>query len=580
MVRLAVPSLCTLLVALAAGAVPARAEPAGEVWEPAGPVSTSTGMTAVASDPDNPKVVWIGSATTVWVSDDEGASFSLVLQLSRASGMVRENGTDTADDPTELEDDPDEQERVEDELEEEGIDPDDLVIESGDAADDDDADADASDSARVAARLGVVRMRVYGDLLYVCTSSGLYTVSRSTRGAGTDREIRFGRKVAVNDVAVTPDGKVWIGTDSGLLELASDGIARPARGLEEDLQVRALAVSEGRVVAATSRGLRIASKSADGFDRLAIGGREDAGLEDIVTEADARILVAGAGQVARILVKPGEAPISEESWSVPGAARLALGREGARWVVGPKGAWRWKPGQSFERVTDGLFDRRLLDVATGYGPTAALWAVGRSGAWRLVADTGHAYSASAERLAKTAIEGYPTSDKVLTWAVAETGSDLATIDGWALQERLAWLLPRVELLWRWDRHRNEEFLLIPVLDRRILDSVDVRPIGDDFRIMAYWDVMPAITAALDSSRSVYEGSRVRARRQLERVREVVLPLYQTWASKRVELATAEDLNLREALKAMIAIQRLESDLHVYTGGRFPVAGTSPKTPNP
>jgi len=576
MVRLVVPSLCTLLVALAAGAVPARAEPVGEVWEPAGPVSTSAGMTAVASDPDNPKVVWIGSATTVWVSDDEGASFSVVLQLSRASGMVRDTGSEPAEDPTDLEDDPDEQERVEDQLEEEGIDPDDLVIESGDSNDHQDGTSDDNaDNARVAARFGVVRMRVYGDVLYVCTSSGLHTVSRSARTLGTGREIRFGRKVAVNDVAVTADTKIWIATDGGLVQLGNDGIGVPARGLEEDLQVRALAISEGRVVAATSRGLRIASPTADGFDRLSVGGREDGGLEDILVEVNARILVAGSNQVSRILVRPGEVPVSEASWNVPGAARLAMGRDNARWAVGAKGAWRWKPDQAFERVTDGLFDRRLSDVATGYGSLAALWSVGRSGAWRLVAESGHAYSASAVRLAKTALEGYPNGDKVLTWAVAANGSDLDTIDGWALEERLAWLLPRVELLWRWDRHRYEEFLLIPILDRRILDSVDVRPVGDDFRIMAYWDLMPAITAALDSSRSVYESSRVRARRQLEQVREVVLPLYQTWASKRVELATTEDLSLRDAIKAMLAIQRLESDLHVYTGGHFPIAGTSP-----
>ncbi len=584
MVRLVVPSLCSIVLALAAVVVPARAERVNEVWEPVGPVSTSAGMSAVATDPDNPKLVWLGSATTVWVSEDEGASFNLVLQLSRASGLIRDTGSAPVEDPTELEDDPDEQQRLEEEIEDDGIDVDDLlVLDTGDSrpvrdsgeTEDGTGDEDGEDD-QVAARFGVVRMRVFGDQLYVCTSRGLYTVGRAARRMGTGREVRFGRKVAVNDVAVTPDGRVWIATDGGLVQLGADGIGRAARGLEEDLQVRALAISEGRLVAATSRGLRIASLTVDGFDRLSIGGREDAGLEDIFAEANARILVAGAQQVSRIHVKPGEVPVTEESWSVPGATRLAVGREGARWAVGAKGAWRWKPDQAFERVTDGLFDRRLRDVATGYGPTAVLWTVGRSGAWRLVPESGRAYSASAERLAQTALEGFPSDDKVLTWAVASNGSNLDVIEGWALEERLAWLLPRVELRFRWDRRRQEDFLQIPILDRRILDSVDVRPIGDEFRIMAYWDVMPAITAALEGTRTVFESSRVRARRQLERVREVVLPLYQTWARKRIDLATAEDIGLREALKEMLAIQRLESDLHVYTGGRFPIAGTTSK----
>lgn len=553
------------------------------VWEPAGPVSTSAGMSAVATDPDDPKIVWIGSATSVWVSDDEGQTFHLVLQLSRASGLVRETGSQPTEDATELEDDPDEQQRLEDELEDEGLDEDDLFLfDTGDerpvreGADTEDGSTD-EDDIQPETRFGVVRLRVYGDTLYVCTSRGLYTVARAARRVGTGGELRFGRKVAVNDVAVTANGMVWVGTDGGLVQLGPDGIGRPARGLEEDLAVRALTVSEGRLVAATSRGLRIASLNVDGYDRISLGGREDAGLEDVMAEANARLLVAGADQVARVSARPTEVPFVDEVWSVPGAARLAVGRGGARWAVGPKGAWRMLPGETWQRVSEGLFDRRLLDVATGYGPLAQLWAVGRSGAWRLVPESGRAFSSSAERLADRALEGFPSDDQVLTWAVSSRGTNLDRIDGWALEERLAWLLPRVELRWRWDRRRQEEYLNIPALGRRLLDAAEVRPIGDELRVMAYWDVMPAITAALEGSRSVFEASRIRARRELERVREVVMPLYQTWARKRIELAVAEGLSTRDVIRETLAVERLESDLHVYTGGRFPIGGGTKKT---
>ena len=581
MVRLAVASLMIFAAHLLS--VPqGHAQGAGEVWEPAGPVSTSQGMTAVASDPEHPGVVWIGSASSVWVSEDDGQTFDLVLQLSRTAG-VREDNTDPEDsedlpdgnDPEDIEDLPDGVTDIDD------VDPDDIAVDNGDNTEGpaaDDTVTDDSDDALVA-RFGVVRLRVSGDLVYVCTNSGLYTIERSARRIGTEREVRFGRKVPVNDVAVTPDKRVWIATDSGLLELGaidSGGLGRPARGFEEDLAVSTVIVSEARLIAATSRGLRIATPTNDGFERLAIGGRDDIGLEDILLEADGRILVAGANQVSRILVRIGSVPTVEETWNVPGAARLAHGRNNTRWAVGERGAWRWKSEQGFERITDGLFDRRLRDVATGFGTKASMWSVGRSGAWRLVTDAGRAYSASAERLAKTALEGYPDDAKVLRWAIDALPMTLDKIDGWALQERLSWLLPTVEIRWRWDRRRAEDFIGVPQLDGRVLDAVGVRPVGDDFRFMVYWNVMPAIVASLETAEPIYETSRIRARRQLERVREVVMPLYQTWAKKRIDFAASEELSLREALRDLLAIQRLESDLRVYTEGRFPVEGVSKK----
>lgn len=579
MVRLAVSSLLIIAAHLVSGS-PTHAQGPGEVWEPAGPVSTSQGMTAVATDPELPGVVWIGSASSVWVSEDDGQTFDLVLQLSRTAG-VREDNTDPedvedapdGDDPEDFDDLPD---GVTD-LDE--IDLDELAVDNGDNTEGpaaDDTTSNTGDDDALVARFGVVRLRVINDLVYVCTNSGLYTIDRKARRIGTEREVRFGRKTPVNDVAVTPDKRVWIATDSGLLELGGEGLGRPARGFEEDLAVSTVIVSEARLIAATSRGLRIATPTNDGFERLAIGGREDLGLEDILLEADQRILVAGANQVSRILVRIGSVPVVEETWNVPGAARLAYGRDNTRWAVGERGAWRWKSEQGFERITDGLFDRRLRDVATGFGPKASLWAVGRSGAWRLVTDAVRAYSASAGRLAKQALEGYPDDAKVLKWAIDAMPMTLDKIDGWALQERLSWLLPTVELRWRWDRRRAEDFIGIPSLNERVLDAVGVRPVGDDFRFMLYWDVMPAIVASLETAEPIYETSRIRARRQLERVREVVMPLYQTWAKKRIDFAATEELSLRDALRDLLAIQRLESDLRVYTDGRFPVEGASKK----
>lgn len=546
------------------------------VWEPAGPIATSSGMTAVATDPDDPKVVWLGSASSVWVSDDEGQNFHLVLQLSRSSGLVRETGSQ----PVELDGDDEDEDALPEDAEEgedgEEVDEGLQVDTEGDTGsrnpDDEGYNEDGEfveDTTGVLERFGVVRLRVLGDRVFVCTSRGLYTIQRSARRVGTGRELRFGRRIAVNDVALTPDGQLWVATDAGLYNVGADGIGRLARGLEEDLAVRSAVLAEGRLVLATSRGLRFGSRTADGFERYSVGGR-DTGLEDILVEPEGRILVAGAEQVTRILARPGESALVEDMQQVPGAARLALGRDGSRWAVGFRGAWRWRADEGWQRASDGLFDRRLVDVAPGLGGKVHLWVVGRSGGWRLIAEDGRKFKSAAERLAATALEGWPSDDEVLKWANDARGVKLETVEAWAMEERLSWLLPRVEVRLQWDRLRYEDYLFIPVLDRRLLDEVDVRPRGDVVQVMAYWDVMPALLVALDGSRSVFESTRTRARRQLERVREVVMPLYQTWAKKKIDSVITEPGNVREAIKDLLTTQRLEADLHVYTNGRFPV----------
>jgi len=564
---------CLALFTVGSTVTSARAQLA---WEPVGPISTSVGMTAVATDPDDPKVIWLGSASSVWVSDDDGQSFNLVLQLSRASGLVRETGSQPIDpsDEEELQQQLEEElgELTEDELEDLPQLQIDTEGDAGGRSSEDEGfneDGDfVEDRTGVVERFGVVRLRVIGDKVHVCTSRGLFTLARSARRIGTGRELRFGRRIAVNDVAVSPDGQLWVATDVGLYNIGADGIGRLARGLEEDLEVRTVVLAEGRLVLATSRGLRFGSRTLDGFERFSLGGR-DSGLEDLLVEPEGRVLVSGADQVARLLARPGETTLVEDIQQVPGASRLALGRDGTRWAVGRLGAWRWHPDEGWQRRSEGLFDRRLVDAAPGLGGTAHLWVVGRSGAWRLVTEEARVYVSAAARLAEKALEGWPSDDEVLRWATDARGVRLEEVDAWALEERLSWLVPRVELRFSWNRLRFEDYLFIPALDRRLLDRVDVRPRGDDWLVLARWDVMPALLVALDGSRSIFETTRARARRQLERVREVVMPLYQTWTKKKIDEVTTEPKDVRAAVRDILMRQQLEADLHVYTQGRFP-----------
>jgi hypothetical protein len=190
--------------------------------------------------------------------------------------------------------------------------------------------------------------------------------------------------------------------------------------------------------------------------------------------------------------------------------------------------------------------------------------------WRLVPESARVYQSQLDALTTRALAGYPTSEETVRWALDARGVTLAQVDGWVTEERLSWLLPKVELTLQAYRSRDEDYLFIPAVERRILDAVEVKPLDDQFRIMAWWDVMPAMLAAVEGASPRVEAARVRARKQQERVREVILPLWQTWAKKRMDYETSEPESTRLALRELLALARLEADLHVYTGGRFPI----------
>lgn len=553
------------------------------VWEPIGPTTTSAGMTAVLTDPEDARVVWVGSLTSVWVSEDSGATWNLVLQLSRASGIVRENG----EEPVEA--NPDEPDVTPDGEDVDDIEDlqfeDEIVVDprtgrvSRDSPDDpddgedgnSDDDTDQDDDGRAVARFGVIRMRIMADRVWVCTSRGLWSIARSARRTGTGTELRFGRRLGVNDVARGADKKFYMATERGLWVLGDDGLGKQVRGVEEELDVRAIGVAKGKLVLATSRGLRVGD--GERFDRVPLGVKDEAGLEDALVEPDGRVALAGANNVYRL---DQAVNVVDEVWPVPGASRLAVGREGRLWAVGPRGAWKFSQEEGWVRVVEGLFDRRLRDVAPSDAGDVHLWVVGRAGLWRLVPETSKVYESQLEALSQRALKGYPSSDETVRWATEARGVKLEEVDSWVVEERLSWLLPRVELTLRAFRQRNEDFTFIPDVDRRILDAVEVRPVDDQFRIMATWNVLPAMLAAIEGSNPRIEAARSRARKEQERVREVVLPLWQTWAKKRMEYVSTQPESVRDAMRSLLGLARLEADLHVYTGGRFPVGGAHAK----
>lgn len=606
-------ALLALGLAVASGAAPVEVPPppgtppvaspnqdrSDWAWEPIGPVAGAGGMTAIATDPSNAKVLWIAAPTSVWVSEDGGATVRLVLQLSRAAGLGRATGSgeelerdapdpDEEPDPGDVEDGDDtrgdgrtsrDARRAADE------DAEDRADEAFDAtparysgdASDGDGDGDGSDGdAEVA--FGITRLRLIGDDLWVCTSRGLWSVARTARQMGSGREARLKRRVAVNDVARVGDGALFVAADDGLWQLGAHGLARPVAGFQAGTAVNALAVSGGRVFVGSARGLYVGD--GDNFERVALSaGSQDLGIADICIEPQGRVAVADGARVRRL---DPTGTINEDTWTLPGTRRLAAGKDGVLWAVGTSGAWRFDRDAGWIRVVDGLFDRRLVDVAPSFSEGVRAWVAGRAGAWRLVPETAHVVVGGAGAAMRQALVGRPGADDAIRWADKARGLRLDTVDDWTVQERLSWLLPKVEIYFRASQQRDEDRLFIPSIDLRILDAVEVLPRDTQFRIMARWDIMPIIVAAIEPTRSTYETSRNRARKAQRAIRDRIIPLWESWARKRVDMVTREPKTVRDAVRDMLQLAQLEADLHALTGGRFPFEepgkpGKSPST---
>ena len=585
---------CLTVVALF-GAPPASAE---LVWEPVGPVPPSAGMTAVASDPVDPAIFWIASPSSVWVSDDGGESFSLVLQLSRANAIARETGAgeaaeadpDSPDDPgAETDDegdpinpetgepyDPDDPDAVDSSVD---IDPmTGLPVPevSGGATDGDDAqdaggDEDTDASGDGNARFGVTRMRVLGDKVYVCTGRGLWTIERAARRPGTGQDLRFGRRVAVNDVMLDAHDRLLIATDRGVLILGQDGLAHRLVGGDDEIGVTALARVGSRTVIAAADGLRM--DAGHGLVPLGISSTRESATDLLAVGLD-RFLVASADRVTLVAAEEGKTAWVEQSWQVPGAYRLALGRDGSLWAAGWRGVWQYDDENGWRRRDDGLIDRRLAGVAPSAGGIAFLYVAGRGGTGRLVPEQEKIWSSRARFQARRALEGLPTADETLAWAQAARPLQAKDAEGWQTERALAWLLPHVYVRFITAQQRVEERLYIPVVDRRILDAVGVVPTDTDFRVEARWDLMPAFLLAADGSDPALRAAETAALKGQVKVRDTVGPLYQAWVTKRIDLVATEFATVADAARELLAVQQIEADLHVYTAGRFPILGVT------
>ncbi len=596
--HLAVISACLLALGGEAGA--ARAESFS--WDPLGPVPNPDGFTAAAQDPTEAGRFWVADTSTVWVTADGGQSFSVVFRMARAAGSSRSSNAleDDEDivrdldgfDPLDFDgdertlpddplNDPDDPDAVLDpdvdpaRLEEDGFAFEDAE-EGADAEMGGDPALDAGEPSEdrllqfARSAFGISRLRVIGADMWICTSRGLFRVPRDAGTLGSATELRLGRRVAVNDVAAVGGELGFVATDAGLWRVEG-GMARRSRGVEYDTLVFALVVHDGRLFAATSLGLQRGDVETEVLVRNTAGGRGDGGLLDVARLPDGR-LVAVDGN--RAFAYDADGRSVTESWQVPGAVRLAVSPGGGIVAVGPRGVWRLDGEYGWNRIDHDLRDRRLTDALLGDGSDAEpnLRVVGRGGAWRLI--RGEAVATPAQRIERAvaaALVARPGLGVLIAKADEARALTLSRIDAFATRERLAWLLPTIQSRLVVSRQRDERRTLIPAIGERVLDSVQVQPLGDRIELLALWDILPAIQASLEPSRSrVYEASRILARRSQRRVRETLPPLYRSWAAAQRRLWQNPPKDTRTAIAATLDVARLEAQLRVVSAGAFPV----------
>jgi hypothetical protein len=535
------------------------------VWLRAAAVEAGArGLSAVATDPEDARVVWVAGGGRVFVSDDAGETWQIVLDLGRS-----------VDREVEAEENEDGEEIDEEEGEASEIDPDDAEEEAEDTRSREATEAEeASEEARVGGERAesaeeieqtigsrIVRLRVIGDRVWVSWGRGLWWVPRAARGLGGGQEHRFGRSAAVLDVAAAGEVGLWIATSRGLLVGDRDGLATPVTGPLGSQPAQALLPHPTGLVVASSDGLWVGG--AAGFTPLGLTlGR--AAVEDLAGWAPSDVLVAGGFEATRVTLAVGGAPARVvESWRVPLTRRVAVGR--GAWAVGPEGAWKLGP-EGWRRASDGISDTRLLDLAQvrREGDDDRFWVVGRGGAWRLVPELERVRVMRERRQNERGLEG---AEEVLLWTELSRGVALEQAGDLRSEEAAAPLLPNVELHYIRRLWRDETRVLSELQGDYLVDEVSVAPRNGEIRVILRWDLTPALWPTGTRSAAV-EAEELRLARGREAVRRTVLPAFAAWRIARSEARDGAYPNPLAALSAEIERQRLEADLFVYTNGRF------------
>lgn len=531
------------------------------MWQQAGPPGAGDGLSAIAVDQDDPNVVYFAGASTVWVSDDGGETFNIVVQLGRA--LTRRTTSDDSEDQDtdweEAENDDDDPAPLDQTF--------DMSRNSATSLDEADGPQDRrakKEASKVLAKQNSIsRLRILGDRVYVCGARGLVSFPRQTRTYTVPRAEWMGRKEAVLDVAPRQGGGLWIATREGLHEFEPQGVSRAVPGMLGQGVVTRL-LPDQTLMAASDSGVWTAAEQT--FVREAVLPRRRIIRDMILNRGNLWALTKD--QLFRFDAKTFDL---REVITFYGGRRLSIGRQGELWLAADSGIWTLGDSGSLEPSRTGLGQALFRDIAsTSEGPHP-LWVVGRGGAWRLTTEVQRVLSERARRI-DSVVKGIPSAYAVMEQIQRVHRIHSDQLSAWRSQMATAWLLPKVDLNYTPVRRRVEWLSFLPTLNTNVIDEVRILPLDDEFRVVAYWELSPPIFALLDrgegSQASGFNEALKRSYTHTERLRRRTSPIYAAWLQALVKVRTSSPKNIRRALRERLELQRLSADLDALTGGHF------------
>ena len=534
---------------------------AGWVWQESGPPGTGEGLSALLVDDDDPSVVYFAGGSTVWVSDDGGDTFTIVVQLGRS--LTRRSQDAEAESGDEASDDDDQDEFVPDRL-----DPNqDLSRASTTILEDNDGPRSRRERKQIikrnAKRQSITRLRELGDRIYVCGARGLVSFPKSARAYTVPRPEWAGRKEPVLDVAPRIAGGLWVATNDGLYEVDANGATRRVPGMLSEGVVSRLMVGPSLFVGSETG---IWRRDEEDFVRVAALPRRRV-IRDMLLNAG-NLWVLTQDQLFRF----SSTNLGlREVIALTGAHRMAIGRDRKLWIAADSGVWSLGGSGSLEPARAGLSQALFRDIVATPEGAYPLWVAGRGGAWRRTTEVQRVLSERARKI-DSIMKGIPSAYAVMEQVQRMHRVHTDQLDTWRDQMASSWLLPKVDLNYTPIRRRVEWLSLLPTLDTYVFDQVRVLPVDDEFRVVAYWELFPPLYALLDrgegSQDSGFNQELKRSYSHTERLRRRTSPLYAAWLRALVQVKTSTPKNMRRALRERLELRRLSADLDALTGGHF------------
>lgn len=596
--------------------LPARADAQDaetRVWVPSGIGITDNLVTAVASDPADPRAALAATGRgAVYRTEDGGRTWNETFRIPFGRG-VRENdgepGTATEDpandsagglddglseeDLQELEDlredirqdvldeltelvGEDEAERLADEESDAAVEERRAeLIESGEETSA--GLAGNADDDEPPQRRGAVRQIVFDPLfpgvVYLATRDGVWRSGdagrqfvRLSAGIGQEESDTF----TVAPSAGSPD-RVIIGTAGGALVTDDGGLTwSNAAGEVGSVEVRALAVDPQRrqiVAAATAQGAFLSQDGGQTWRELSRGSGETSDVRAVAFVPDRALVLLGTRGGLFAVTPETEMALGVAQFASPSIRSIAIPSEDSSrfYVATARGVYESRDsGATFVELYRGLATSDVIAIDAEPGNAAGLRAATALGVYQLRPDT---YSAAGGRTIGPSI-------RELVRAAERYGMmDGSRIAGWRRDARWARLLPRVTVQYQYDYDDNVGITGTEIRDAsgnllgvNRVPTAFTQNQNDTVRVLATWRLDQLVAGS-----DVFSiGSQIRS---LVRLRGRRLAKVARIARERRDLAArlaglppdADD----ERIPLELRLQELTGYLDAATGGAVP-----------